>query len=62
MTMIAADKKAFRIHQGEAALARLATTSNGLTPFQQAGFLAPLLRGVNALDDFRLIEIGRAHV
>ncbi|MBN8535391.1 MAG: GNAT family N-acetyltransferase [Rhizobiales bacterium] len=57
MTMIAADKKAFRIHQGEAALARLATTSNGLTPFQQAGFLAPLLRGVNALDDFRLIEI-----
>jgi CelD/BcsL family acetyltransferase involved in cellulose biosynthesis len=57
MTMIAAEKKAFRILKCEAALARLAATGNALTPFQQAGFLAPLLSGTHALDDFRLIEI-----
>lgn len=57
MTTIAAEKKLFRILKGEMALARLAKAGHGLTPFQQARFLAPLLRETAALDDFHLIEI-----
>lgn len=52
-----AEKKPFRIHEGEAALSRLAGTEGPITPFQQARFLALLLRETGTLASFRLIEI-----
>ncbi|MGL5446806.1 MAG: GNAT family N-acetyltransferase [Rhabdaerophilum sp.] len=49
--------QSLRILAGEAALTRLAEAGTSLTPFQQVGFLEPLLRETRALDRFRLIEI-----
>lgn len=57
MTATDAEKKQFRILEGEAALARLAAIEGPLTPFQQACFLAPLLQETGTLESFRLIEI-----
>lgn len=57
MSARVAEIRPFRILAGEAALAQLAAARTSLTPFQQAGFLEPLLRETGALDGFRLIEI-----
>jgi CelD/BcsL family acetyltransferase involved in cellulose biosynthesis len=57
MTTTDAEKKPFHIHEGEAALSRLAATDGAITPFQQARFLEPLLQETGTLGSFRLIEI-----
>jgi CelD/BcsL family acetyltransferase involved in cellulose biosynthesis len=53
----AAQTRPFRLHAGEAALARLAQGPAALTPFQSVGLLEPLIRRTDQLDAFRVIEI-----